>query len=576
MSGGTDIQGQHVVSSVERYSVGADVSCVWALDADGSSQFALHLGLALWAFHAIYPLVWIFFTSLKYTSELYQDPFGLPQSWKWSNYREAWVNAQMGTYFLNSVIVTFVSTILVLFLSSTSAYALARFDFRGKGLVWVYILLGFLIPHSILLIPLAIFTRELGIYNSLIGLSLVYAAVGIPWNIFFLRAFMETIPKELEEAAILDGAGMVQVFKDVIIPLSAPALATMATFHILSCLERIHSRPGADWHDRVANVACGHQPARRPFHFERTRDSGRNDDHHHPRGSRVHFLAKICDQRIDRWRDQVKTNMVRGDAEMKAPSSREVIELNGEWNLAFDPEERTSRPEWIAGNWSGEFSQKVVVPGVWNLVQSDAPCVGYYYRTVDIPASWDMRAIHLHGDGATYRLELWVNGVFLGSHEGAYSPFCFDISSALRFGDANELVIRVASLSLQRPVDGMVLKEMPVAKHSWHYAEGGIWGSVWLESVSPVFVKSIAIEPNLHRKFAAFDITLANTSSEATQHTLQITVINPRGEKIHDTRELVSPPPGSNMFHFTVPIAHPLQWSCDVPDLYEVQAELIR
>ena len=197
-------------------------------------QFALHFGLLLWAFHAIYPLVWMFLTSLKSTPELYADPFGLPLSWKWSNYSEAWVYAEMGTYFFNSVAVTIASTILVLFFASTSAYALARFDFRFKGLIWAYVLFGFLIPHSILLVPLAIFTRSIGIYNSLIGLSLVYAAVGIPWNVFFLRAFMETIPKELEEAAILDGAGMINVFKDIILPLSTPALATMATFHILS------------------------------------------------------------------------------------------------------------------------------------------------------------------------------------------------------------------------------------------------------------------------------------------------------------------------------------------------------
>ena len=122
----------------------------------------------------------------------------------------------------------------MLFLSSTSAFVLARFNFRFKGLVWAYVLFGFLIPHSILLIPLAIFTRTLGIYNQLWGLAIIYAAVGIPWNTFFLRAFMETIPKELEEAAILDGAGMWGVFWNVMIPLSQPALATMATFHILS------------------------------------------------------------------------------------------------------------------------------------------------------------------------------------------------------------------------------------------------------------------------------------------------------------------------------------------------------
>jgi raffinose/stachyose/melibiose transport system permease protein len=198
------------------------------------SQVALHVGLFVWAFLAVYPLVWILLTSLKYTPELYADPFGLPLNWKWSNYQEAWVHAKMGTYFLNSVAVTVGSTVLVLFLSSTTAFVLARFDFRFKALVWAYILFGFLIPHSLMLIPLAIFTRTLGLYNNLFGLALVYAAVGLPWNVFFLRAFMETIPGELEEAAVMDGAGMWTVYWNVILPLSTPALATMATFHILS------------------------------------------------------------------------------------------------------------------------------------------------------------------------------------------------------------------------------------------------------------------------------------------------------------------------------------------------------
>jgi raffinose/stachyose/melibiose transport system permease protein len=198
------------------------------------SQLPLHSGLIFWGLFAIFPLVWIFMTSLKSTPELYQDPFGIPQAWKWTNYRDAWVYAKMGSYFLNSVFTTLLSTVLVLFLSSTFAFALARFDFPFKGPIWAYVLFGFLIPHSILLIPLAIFTRTLGIYNNLGGLALIYAAVGIPWNTFFLRAFMETIPRELEEAAIMDGAGMWGVFWHVIIPLSQPALATMATFHILA------------------------------------------------------------------------------------------------------------------------------------------------------------------------------------------------------------------------------------------------------------------------------------------------------------------------------------------------------
>jgi raffinose/stachyose/melibiose transport system permease protein len=198
------------------------------------SQVPLHIGLILWALLCIFPLVWILLTSLKSTPELYQDPFGIPRDWKWSNYEEAWVFAKMGVYFVNSTFITALSTVFVLFLSSTFAFALARFNFRLKGVVWGYVLFGFLIPHSILLVPLAIFTRTLGLYNRLDGLAIIYAAVGIPWNTFFLRAFMETIPQELEEAAVLDGAGMWGVFWNVILPLSQPALATMATFHILS------------------------------------------------------------------------------------------------------------------------------------------------------------------------------------------------------------------------------------------------------------------------------------------------------------------------------------------------------
>jgi len=197
-------------------------------------QIPLHTGLLLWGTLCIFPLLWVVLTSFKSTPELYSDPFGLPKILKWANYRDAWVFGRMGTYFVNSILVTALSTVLVLFLSSTSAFVLARFNFRFKGLIWTYVLFGFLIPHSILLIPLAIFTRTLGIYNQLWGLAIIYAAVGIPWNTFFLRAFMETIPKELEEAAILDGAGMWGVFWNVMIPLSQPALATMATFHILS------------------------------------------------------------------------------------------------------------------------------------------------------------------------------------------------------------------------------------------------------------------------------------------------------------------------------------------------------
>ena len=196
-------------------------------------QVPMHIGLLLWGLFCVLPLVWTLLTSLKSTPELYASPFGFPKALKWDNYIDAWVYAKMGLYFLNSIFITLVSTVLVLLIASTTAFVFARFNFRFKGILWAYVLFGFLIPHSILLVPLAIFTRTLGVYNSLAGLSIIYAAVTLPWNTFFLRAFMETVPKELEEAAILDGAGMWAVFTNVMLPLSQPALATMATFHLL-------------------------------------------------------------------------------------------------------------------------------------------------------------------------------------------------------------------------------------------------------------------------------------------------------------------------------------------------------
>jgi raffinose/stachyose/melibiose transport system permease protein len=196
-------------------------------------EYPMHLPLIVWSVFCIFPLFWVLATSLKSTPELYRDPFGFPGTFKWDNYRDAWVYAKMGVYFVNSILVTLLSTGFVLLLATTAAFVLARFEFRLKKFLWAYVLFGFLIPHSILLIPLAIFTRKLGIYNSLLGLSFIYSAVAIPWNTFFLRAFMETIPKELEEAAILDGADMWGVFWNVMIPLSQPAIATLATFHIL-------------------------------------------------------------------------------------------------------------------------------------------------------------------------------------------------------------------------------------------------------------------------------------------------------------------------------------------------------
>src|SRR6266511_1688658 len=103
----------------------------------------IHAGLILWAILCVYPMLFTVLSALKLSPELYANPFALPTRWVWGNFRDAWSFGHMGQYFFNSVVVTAVSTVLVLFLGSTCGFALARFDFPLKPVVWSYILFGF-------------------------------------------------------------------------------------------------------------------------------------------------------------------------------------------------------------------------------------------------------------------------------------------------------------------------------------------------------------------------------------------------------------------------------------------------
>lgn len=198
------------------------------------SRFILYVGLVVWAAITTYPFVWLVLTSLKYPFEVFENPLGLPRDWVFENYVTAWTQAGVGRLAQNSLYVAVISTVLAMFVAATTSFALSRFNFRLKSPIFAYIMFGFMVPGSVLLVPLAVFTRRIGLYDSLLGLAIVYAAIGVPWNTFFLSAFMATIPRELEEAAVIDGAGMWRVFWSVILPLSRPGLVTLATLHTLS------------------------------------------------------------------------------------------------------------------------------------------------------------------------------------------------------------------------------------------------------------------------------------------------------------------------------------------------------
>jgi len=195
----------------------------------------IQLLLLGYAVVVVYPLLIMIVSSLKTTAEIFESPLGLiPETIRWSNYVDAWNQANFGTYFRNSIFVGIVSVLLILFLGSMAAYVLARFSFPGNRAIYLLFLAGFMIPVRLAIVPLFIMMRDLSLLDTLWSLILVYVASGMPFTIFLLVNFFRHVPRDLEDAAVLDGAGPFQVYYQVMLPLVRPALATVGLFHFLN------------------------------------------------------------------------------------------------------------------------------------------------------------------------------------------------------------------------------------------------------------------------------------------------------------------------------------------------------
>lgn len=186
-----------------------------------------------YGFTVVYPIFLMVMSSFKTTREIFRDPFALPSTWTFANYIEAWGRGNFSTYFMNSVLVTTASVIIVLVIGSLAAYPLGRYAFKGRDWLLLYFLSGLMLPIRLGILPLFFLMRELGLLNTLWSLIFVYSASGLPFTIFVLSNFFKTIPKELEEAARLDGASEIRIYAQVMLPLIRPALATVAIFNFI-------------------------------------------------------------------------------------------------------------------------------------------------------------------------------------------------------------------------------------------------------------------------------------------------------------------------------------------------------
>lgn len=189
-------------------------------------RLSSHLVLAFFTIVIVYPVVWMVFASFKTNTEIVTNIWGVPTALHWENYAGAWNSAKLGYALFNSVVTSLGSVILVIVLASSAAYAFARMRFRGSLLI--FLLLIFTMHAPVPIIPLYVMIVKMGLSDTRIGLVLTMAAMGLPLSIFIFRAFFQSIPGELMDAAKVDGCNEFTAFLRVVVPISGPAIATVA------------------------------------------------------------------------------------------------------------------------------------------------------------------------------------------------------------------------------------------------------------------------------------------------------------------------------------------------------------
>lgn len=197
-------------------------------------DFITHFILIAVALTCLFPVFWMISSSLKTQDEIFTKMSFIPSHFNWSNYAIAWTKAEFGKYFLNSLIYTAVGVFGVVFISSLAAYGFARLQMWGKNIIFYTLIITLLIPIPGVFVPLYLLLKKLALLDTRTGLLLCYINGGLAFGIFLLRSFFEELPKEIEEAALIDGASRFRIYWSIALPLARPALATLVILNTLS------------------------------------------------------------------------------------------------------------------------------------------------------------------------------------------------------------------------------------------------------------------------------------------------------------------------------------------------------
>jgi raffinose/stachyose/melibiose transport system permease protein len=214
----------------------SDVRREHAVEKVGARKIIIYVILVLWALLNLFPVYWMFTFSLKSNEEIFgKNLIGLPWEWRWSNYVSAWHTGNMPLYFFNSVVVSVSAIALVIIASMMATYAMTRLTWRWSSQVNAFFMLGLTIPIHASIVPVYVTLKNMGLTNTYFALIFPYAAFSLAMGILICTGFMVEIPKELDEAARIDGCGPWKTFGVVILPLMKPAVATISIYSFLQC-----------------------------------------------------------------------------------------------------------------------------------------------------------------------------------------------------------------------------------------------------------------------------------------------------------------------------------------------------
>ena len=190
--------------------------------------------MSLLALIYAFPLLWMAWSSFKTNREIFTSPLSLPAGIDWSTWAEAWRVGNLGRYAVNSTIVTSSAVLLILVVAALAAYAFSRFEFAGKGVLLGLFGLGLLMPLQSYFIAQNSLFEVLDLKDTRLALIIPYAGMGLPLAIYLLKVYLDSLPRELFEAARVDGSGDARMFSSLVLPLLRPGLATVAIFSALN------------------------------------------------------------------------------------------------------------------------------------------------------------------------------------------------------------------------------------------------------------------------------------------------------------------------------------------------------